>query len=358
MEDRTAASAGFVAAGLALAGTLLPWPGGLAPVATAAAAGGTLAFGLRRHGALDRRAAASIAGLSGLAVLALGLSAILLATGMPSGLIGPGPGLAAAAGGLAAVAAYTDWRSIPRDRLVVKARAALSASAVGVSGLVAIVVWSVLLGSVAPRGPAGEIDPRLGTALSVLALGLGTGSVAAIYLRASDRSLAYLDVSVPGRRDLGIVVGGVVAIVAANLGLGYALQFFGVESATHAVIRAAESDPGILLVLIPLSYLIVGPGEELLYRNVVQKSLYGAFSRRAAVVVASAIFAGVHIFAYSDPASSTAATIATLLVIFVLALVLGTAYERTRNVVVAALIHGSFNAIAFAVTYVELVGGL
>jgi len=143
-------------------------------------------------------------------------------------------------------------------------------------------------------------------------------------------------------------------IVGLNLGISAAFERLGVDAASHSVVRAAEANPEILLVLIPLSYLVIGPGEELLYRNVIQKSLYGSFSRRGAIVVASAIFAGAHIFAYSSPDSGPLATVATLLVIFALSLVLGTAYERTDNVLVPALIHGTFNAIAFAVTYAQL----
>jgi membrane protease YdiL (CAAX protease family) len=38
------------------------------------------------------------------------------------------------------------------------------------------------------------------------------------------------------------------------------------------------------------------------------------------------------------------------------ALILGAVYERTGNLAVSALVHGSFNAVAFAVAYAEIVG--
>ncbi|MDX1746625.1 MAG: CPBP family intramembrane glutamic endopeptidase, partial [Halobacteriales archaeon] len=149
-----------------------------------------------------------------------------------------------------------------------------------------------------------------------------------------------------------------VAIVALNLGLSLAIQQFGLESASHSIVQSAQSSPEVLLVLVPLSYLVIGPGEELLYRNVVQKSLYGAFSRPGAVIVGSVVFAAVHVFAFSGPGQSALATLNTLAVVFVLSLVLGAVYEQTENVVASALVHGTFDAIAFAATYVQLTGGV
>jgi membrane protease YdiL (CAAX protease family) len=144
--------------------------------------------------------------------------------------------------------------------------------------------------------------------------------------------------------------------LGSNLGISALFGWLGVESTTHSLIRAAQDNPGILLALVPLSYLVVGPGEELLYRNVVQKSLSTEFSPPGAVVVASAIFAAVHLPAYADPSGSALAVLNTLAVVFVLSLILGALYERTENVAVSALVHGSFNAIAFLVTYVEITG--
>jgi membrane protease YdiL (CAAX protease family) len=45
-------------------------------------------------------------------------------------------------------------------------------------------------------------------------------------------------------------------------------------------------------------------------------------------------------------------------VAFVLALVLGVAYEYSDNLVVPALIHGTYNAIQFANAYLSATGGL
>ncbi|NIS30164.1 MAG: CPBP family intramembrane metalloprotease, partial [Actinobacteria bacterium] len=168
--------------------------------------------------------------------------------------------------------------------------------------------------------------------------------------------LGYIELRRPTPIDAAYVVGGVVVLLGLNLGIGWAFQQLGLSAARHTIFDIAQDDPELLLVLIPLSFLLIGPGEELLYRNVVQKSLYDAFSRPAAVVVASVVFAAAHVPAYSSAGATPLGVLNTLTVVFALSVVLGAAFERTRNVLVPALIHGGFNAIAFAATYAQLAG--
>lgn len=355
MSDRAAASVAFTAAGVAFAATFLPWP--TAQWIAAAGAGAALAvFGFRRYGILARQVSGPIGGLAGVVLALVGLYA--LSTPATGGRTGGaiGPTIAAIAGGVVLTFGYADWRAIPRQQLGGKVTAAALAAGIGVTGLLAIVVWVSVITSVVRPAVGGALDPSGRTVLSALALGLGTASVAGLYLRASDRGIRFIDFDQPGVRDATYVAGGVIAIVGLNISIGLLFERLGLEAARHSVLRTAESNPEILLVLIPLSYLIIGPGEELLYRNIVQKSLYDAFSRPAAIVVASAIFAGVHLFAFSPADGNPLGTLNTLIVVFLLALVLGTAYERTENILVPAVIHGTFNAIAFAVTYAQLTG--
>lgn len=354
MADRTAATAGFTIAGIAFAASLIPETGDGGIALTGAAALTLVAFGLRRYGYVGRPIGAPVAGGAGVATALFALGGIFRAV---EGAILTTTLLIVGTGGIiCAVAAYADWVGLSREQLIGRAETTAVATAIGLFGLVAIVIWSVILASLVPVGPDGELEPALATAISTVALGLGTGTVAVLYLRWTDRDLGFIDAGVPTARGALYVVGGTVVILGLNFGVGAVFDRLGIDFATHSLIRAAESDPEILLVLVPLSILVVGPGEELLYRNIVQKSLYGVFSRPAAIVVASAIFAGVHIFAYSGSDTRLTATIVTLGVIFLFALVLGTIYERTRNVVVSALAHGLFNAIGFAYVYVRLSG--
>ena len=349
MDDRTAASVGFLFAGFALGAAIVGRLEVAAPAAlvgVAAAAIAVLAFSLRRFGGLDRRLASALAAAGSIVVVAVGL----LLTVRGDTLL---PLLAVAAGGGSAVFAYADWLGLGREPIGVKTLATLRGVAIGALGIVGIVVWSIIAVSLVPSD-----DPVVRTVLNTIASGAGTLTVVALYFQYTDREVSFLDLRVPGLRGIVYAAGGTVAILGGNLAIGLAFQRFDVESASHSIIQTAEADPTVLLALVPLSYLVIAPGEELLYRNVVQKALRESFSPVAGVVVASAIFAAVHLPAYSSPDQSFMATLNTLIIIFVLAIVLGAVYERTRNVVVPILAHGTFNAVAFAITYAQMTGAL
>ena len=232
---------------------------------------------------------------------------------------------------------------------------AIRATYVGVSGFVAILVWQLLLFD-ALSGFGLSIGPVVEQVVGALALGLGTGTVVYFYLRWSSRSIGFVDVRRPTRRDVGYAVGGAVVLFVLLAAFEAIFSLVGVSIAEHDVRRQLETgDPTMLLALIPASWLLIGPGEELLYRNVVQKSLYDTFSRRGAIAVASVVFALVHVPAYGGGAGADS-LLGALVVIFALSLVLGVSYDRTRNVIVPAFIHGTYDAVLFALLYVETVG--
>ena len=348
MGSRAAASAGYVVAAIALATSILD--PSLSVLAVNLSTVALLAFVLRRYDQINPTFGAVVA-----AAASVGLSAVSIYTISSGGLLF-GPVIAGVSGIAGLLAAYADWQSIGAGMLPPRVDAVFRAIDVGAAGILAIFVYVVVLATVAGVVSPGEFGPTLTTVLSTLASGAGTLTVVALYLQWSDRDPSFLDLRMPGLRELGYVVAGTAAILAGNLAIGLAFERAGVDSASHTIIQTAEADPTILLVLVPLSYLVIAPGEELLYRNVVQKSLREWYSPVAGVVVASAIFAAVHLPAYSSQGSTLMATLATLAVVFVLALVLGAVYERTGNVVVSILVHGTFNAIAFAVTYADLTG--
>ena len=357
-DDLTAASIGFIVAGIALAAALIGGPAGLGLVPVGVASLALVVFGLRRYGVLgsDRGAGIAIVASLGLAGVASGL-AVAPAMEIPvEASTDIGLPVAAIAGVIATLAAGADRRDVSGHEIRTMARAAGRGLLIGFGGLAAIVAWSGILALVLQSTIGSDVPPTVAIAVSTLALGLGTGSVAAFVLRVRGVDLAYLDLHRPTVLDLVYAVGGVLVILGLNVAIGLAFMRFGVESATHSVVRQAQSTPTILLVLIPLSYLVIAPGEELLFRNVIQKTLYRTFTTRGAVVVASGIFALAHIFAYADPSGEIGSTIVTLVVIFALSMILGWVYARTDNLVVPILVHGTFNAIAFAATYAEIVG--
>ncbi len=258
--------------------------------------------------------------------------------------------------GIAIVGAIADVLDIEADVARRRTKATGFLAAVGISGLVSMIIWSqvllLVLIVVTGRGPLFSEA----VAISSLSLGLGMGTVAGAYLLMTNREWSFIDLKVPTLRDVGWIVVGTGGVFAALIVVGIVLQLLGVPSPEHGLIGEVteQGDPTIFLyVLIPGTILIIGPGEELLFRNIIQKSLYEYFSKPAAVIVASLLFALAHIPAYWSGAS----TITALIVITVVSLVLGAVYVRTENVIVPAIIHGLFNAIQFGALYVEMTMG-
>ena len=236
--------------------------------------------------------------------------------------------------------------------------AALAMAFVGAVGIFAIAVWqTVLIGVVTDVVWEPPLSGARQQIVSTVALGLATTMTAGIYLAYTNRSLSFLDVRTPTLREVAWAVGGLVALFALLQVISVAFETFGISTSQHSTTQAAESEPSLLLPLIPLSLLIIGPGEELLYRNVVQKGLYEHAPRWAAVLTGSVIFSLVHIPAYST-GGTTGQLVATLAVVFTLSLVLGTVYERTENLLVPAFVHGSYHAILFGFEYLEKTAGL
>jgi hypothetical protein len=93
----------------------------------------------------------------------------------------------------------------------------------------------------------------------------------------------------------------------------------------------------------PAGFTVISPANDTAFAPQVEPSPPSAPQTWAAIVVTSAIFASVHP-AWSQP------------VIFVLALCLGYAYERTANLWVPITIHAGFNTLSTAVFLLSLYG--
>jgi len=223
------------------------------------------------------------------------------------------------------------------------ARGSAVAAYLGVSGLLVGSLFSVALrDTVGPTTVAGE------QAAGAAGLGAGAAVVTVFFLRYGRRDWSFIDAAVPDRRGVGVAIVGLVAVLALSVGLEELYAFLGIGTASHGSIDAAAGGgPLVLAVGVASSLLFVGPGEELLYRNVIQKHLYDSFSRPGAVAVGSLVFAVMHGPTYL--AGDLLPGLASLSVVFALSLVLGTAYVVTENVTVPAAIHGAYNAVSFAV---------
>lgn len=359
MDDRFAASLGFVVAGLGLAAGALDWTPAAAalglgsPVAVGLAALALVAFALRRYGVAGRGASlvalAALGLLAGYAVAAL-VGPVVLGGEPPA--VGPGLWLGMAVGLAGVAVAYADRAGLDRRAVLGRTRAFAVGSFVGVAGLLV----GNFVGFLPVAAYGGSLSPLVSLAVVTVLFGAGLGVVAVGFLVVTEYGLGYLDVAMPDRRDLLYTAGGVVGIFGLLVALGLLSQALGLGGAESSVVGEARENPEVLLALIPLSWLVIGTGEELLFRNVIQKYLSGVYSSTAAVLLGCVIFTLMHTVTYYTP--DPVALFSTLVRLFVLSLVLGVAYERTRNVVVPVVIHGTFNAVQFAVLYVSLAGGV
>ena len=359
-DSATAAAVGFVLSGVALAGLLSPVGQGVDDPAVLIALGlavaSTVVFAARRHGGIDRSVGAPVAAVATLAVTLLSVYA--LNQGIYADVTLPVVGTVStvltaflAAGGALGVA-VADYGNVSGTGLKRRTMLTAALGIVGVVGLLGAVVATFLL-SVPAYMLLGEFtDPQL-TALNQFGMAIGTAVVAVGYLEFTDRGLSFLDLEMPTKWDVAWIVGGVIVLFGTLIAISMIFTSTGVEGADHGTAMQGLENPEILLVMIPASILIVGPFEELLFRNVIQKSMYGTFSRGGAIVVASVVFAAVHAPAYGT--DTAGAVIASLGVVFGLSLVLGVIYERTENVLVPGLVHGIYNAVLFASLYFSAV---
>ena len=221
---------------------------------------------------------------------------------------------------------------------------------VGFGGLAAGVIASVLLGVV--LGPLGVPldDLAVGLVLSVVGLAIGFVATAIAYLRYRNLPLSSLRLERPTLLDLGWVVAGTLVLLGIALALGVLVELLPVsEPSEHQVFEIAEDRPEILLLMIPMSLLFVGPGEEVLFRGVIQTRLVEFYGDAVGIVVTSVVFAVAHLPAYAGEGVGI-----SIAILFSLSIVIGWLYERTDNLVVPALVHGIYNAVLFATVYVTL----
>ena len=226
-----------------------------------------------------------------------------------------------------------------------------TALAIGAFGIGQIVVLIAAL-SLQFIGIQVATNTTIQVALGVVLLqGVTFGGIALGYLQYSNRSLRLLKVRMPTVRDALIAIGGVLGLFGFLIIATQFLTYLGVPTATNRVAELGRQSPEIFLLLVPLSYLLIGPGEELLYRGLIQGLFMESFGPVRAIVLASSLFAVVHVFSLSGPGKLT-----YIVIVFGLACILGFIYEYTDNLVVPAFIHGTYNAVQFAIAYLQTSG--
>ena len=171
-----------------------------------------------------------------------------------------------------------------------------------------------------------------------------------------DSVKSYFGVEMPSLKDLGLILltWFVMLVTAAIVGtvlVEFLPDLLGIEQtepAENSVNQVIEENPQIVLGAIAFMFLVVGPAEEIMFRGVVQNRLRERFSFLPGVLLASFLFASVHVVALAstDPVGIAI----TITVLFVTSLGLGWIYEYTENLVVPILLHGFHNSVIVAVT--------
>jgi hypothetical protein len=229
--------------------------------------------------------------------------------------------------------------------------------AVGVVLLVATVAVGVAVlvsrGLELVLGMVGPVPAPIlvGHALDTALVNAGVfGGVAGAYLRVRRRAGggALLRVRRPTRRDLRLAVQGFFVVLAVGAVLHLAVGALGLPTGENTLTSRAEADPRLFVVAGATSLLFVGPGEELLFRGVVQGRLREAFGPATAVGLGGVVFAVPHLVAaYTGPGS-----LVSIGVVFGVSVALGTLYEVTDTLFVPAVAHGLYNVAILAIVAV------
>ncbi len=136
------------------------------------------------------------------------------------------------------------------------------------------------------------------------------------------------------RKNLSL---GALFLVVGIL-LGY--LFSNIEYAIiHPQALIPQIDIFYMLVLGFIMLFFVGFGEELMFRVILQRRLQARIGIWSGIVLTSVLFAAMHSVYFSY---------VYLIYVFIVGMILGIAYHRTKSLGFVALIHGSINFFLFS----------
>lgn len=236
-----------------------------------------------------------------------------------------------------------------------KLRAVLVAFGVALLGFLLAFPAGFVVASVYTSVTGNEIGEVAGLGISMLSLqGIAFPATAYLYIRRRGLTWDYVPASLPDLSDVKYVVGAYVASFAAIYAISVILTFTSTEAASNTGAETALQHPEIIPYLILLQLLLIGPGEELLFRGIIQGRLRERFSAWPAILVASLAFAPAHLLALSG---GPTAILVSVGVLFVPSMAFGYIYEQTGNIFVPALTHGLYNATLFTIMYLVVTFG-
>lgn len=213
------------------------------------------------------------------------------------------------------------------------------------TGFLVAIVGLVLVGEVVAI-PQGSPERA---AILLVGQGIGLVGVGVVYLSSRDLPPSYLRLEWPSGRDVAWALAATLGLLATLAVVLVVVELLGLSASEHSTVQSAQDNPQILLPLIPLSILVTGPAEELLFRGIIQTAFVERVGIQGGVVAASVIFALIHLPNYGGLDG-----LPMIGVLFLVSLAFGFVYERTDNLFVPAMVHAAFNAVQFGLLYVGL----
>ena len=199
----------------------------------------------------------------------------------------------------------------------------------------------------------GEASIEGRTAMMILNF-VGMALAGVIYLLGTGRGLSWIDLRVPTRTDWKYLIAGSIGSIAFLYLVSILFHLLGVSAAESQVTEIVGENQTMILIMIVIVFFFNAPAEEFLFRNVVQKRLYEAFSRMQAVLITSVIFALVHFPMYVVFADSVVSTGASLSIMFGGAVIFGYIYAKTGNLLVPTAAHATLNGFQFTLLYLAV----
>jgi membrane protease YdiL (CAAX protease family) len=206
-----------------------------------------------------------------------------------------------------------------------------------INSILVAIVYSVIL----TVREGGYIDPQLmletmNQNISLLTFSsiynvFAIGVVILFWRFADKRRIEELGFGITGKTAAQVTWGILAAVGAISLiiifGEGFGIiSFQGFGTNAYAGTEIAAS-----VLLGALTFLMVGFGEETVYRTYIQNQVVDMTGNRYGLVISAFIFAGVHLFTYGK--------LLDLFDVFLAGIILGYAYMLTKSIYLPAMFH-------------------
>lgn len=226
----------------------------------------------------------------------------------------------------------------------------LQALAEGIKITVLSLGIGILAGYMSPAIMPNSTPPTVTFFVQFAMMYVGTGGVTLAYV-AHTRGLGFIDI-VPLERTTPIYIAiGIITVSLVTIGFNLIVSYVNIHPATSGLKRHILTQPEMVAAFVGLIFVLNAPVEELLFRNVVQKTLTEHFHPASSITLASGIFATLHIPNYlslSNPAITPMVLISTGTV-FVTAVIFGTVYWITDNLLTSIFVHAFYNVLQVSI---------